>query len=450
MKPVLSIVLFVAALSVTSSQAADQWLDSITKDLQNLPAPEHPIPQQPVSQKDRPLPNGQLRAEMELKWRALYGNTLQKRAAERIVHVGVDPSNLQRLVGQVDQANDTTPFPPIENLQDPRAVPALRGALARMKDPMHRYFALEALYKSGDWNHSSELVDLFNSTKEDASALQLLGVYHPEIGVPMALEIAGLAGRHYVAKDKKLYGAHVELAFEVLEQDRYAGYQQALLTYFQKWPAPVVAGKLGDYRVVDAQSLISAAAANAKSSAYFNAFTCQKFYQYALARFGNRDSVNWMLAQDKALINAPNAKEDFSGYLKWQDKYGDVAAFYNLLVKLQTKQAVNAYTTLLVRETRQGVHTISAKGLMLADDSLAVDALADYFAQTDDLERSWDLTEPKRILALYSTNPKAAALMQKYIPDPDKRTDLISIADEFGPDGLVPQPPFSSFHRPLQ
>jgi hypothetical protein len=164
-------------------------------------------------------------------------------------------------------------------------------------------------------------------------------------------------------------------------------------------------------------------------------------YRYALAQLGDKDSLDWMLKQAELLKTAPKVDSPDRG--NWEKSKGissgEIGPFCNLLVKLDKPETLSAYMDLLMKEAGNRVQSsISAQSLFLIRDPAVVDSLGRYFQEYGKQEYDMDLTLPKRALALYPDNLKAMKLLEEFVPDKEKRDDLLSIASEFGAKGLNP------------
>jgi hypothetical protein len=450
MKPNLHLIAAASALFTFSvcSAYADEPLngasDPLLSEVAKLPAAYHRIPLEKVRPQNAPLPSGDLNVEGELKWRALYEpQTKAGRAAGRVVQPMAQVNQLEDFIRQVEKVDDTdeTRVPNVAELQDPRAVPALRRALARLKTPMKRLFVLQALYACGDWNHPTSLIELIQGRVHDTSAFDLLILYHPREATQVALELLDMAESVHYGLNKRRSHAMVGIAINALEKLAHPNVEQIYVNYFQKWPAPLVAIKFGDRNMHETKQLVREALAKSESSPHFNNFTSTMAYRYALARMGDINSTRWMIEKASLLMTAPDAGE--RARLKWDKIHtftaGAIGPFCDLLVKLNTTEAFAAYVDLLSKEAGKRVQSsIRSTSLYLINNEAIVDSLSLYFDRQYKLEMSSGLTDPKKVLALYPNNPKAKRLFVKFVPDGDVRDDLLLLANEFGVAGLNP------------
>lgn len=418
--------------------------DPLSVEVSKLSAPYHPISPKVTRPAERRLPSGDLNVEQELKWRVLYEpGSKMGRAASRVVWPGVAPGQLNKFIERIEAVDDTegTRVPNVAELQDPRAIPALRRALDRLKTPMKRLFVLQALYACGDWNHPDELITLIQERVHAGAAFDLLALHHPVEATQASLELLEATDRVQYGLNKRRSHAMVGKAITALERLGYPNLDEVYMAYFEKWPAPLIARKFGDRKTVAAEPMVRKALADAPDSPFFNNFKSIMSYRYALAQLGDEDSMNWMLDKATLLKGAPdmgdptrNSWEKVNGITS-----GDVGPFCNLLVKLGTKEALTAYVDLLINEAGNRVQSsISPASLYLIKDETVVDALELYFERHGAREKKMDLTDPKKVLALYPDNPKAMKLLEEFVPEKEKRDDLLSLAREFGAAGLNP------------
>jgi hypothetical protein len=195
--------------------------DPLAAEVSRLSAPCHPIPLEVIRPLERRLPSGDVDVENELKWRVLYGtNSTAGRAPGRVVSPRVSPRQLEKLIEQIEAVDNTeeTRVPDVAELQDPRAVPALRRALDRLKTPMKRLFVLQSLYACGDWNHSDELIGMIRAKTHDTAAFELLATYHPREATQVSLELLDLAGTVQYGLNKRRSEAMVTRAITTLDR----------------------------------------------------------------------------------------------------------------------------------------------------------------------------------------------------------------------------------------
>jgi hypothetical protein len=163
--------------------------DPLAAEVSRLSAPCHPIPLEVLRPMERRLPSGDVDVEEELKCRVLYGtNSTAGRAAGRVVSPRVAPGQLGKLIKQIEAVDNTevTRVPDVAELQDPRAVPALRRALDRLKT-------------------------------YDTAAFELLAMCHPREATQVPLELLDLAGTVQYGINKRLSEAMVTRAIMTLD-----------------------------------------------------------------------------------------------------------------------------------------------------------------------------------------------------------------------------------------
>ncbi len=437
--------LFTFSVCNAYDEEALKGSDPLLSEVAKLPAAYHRIPLEIVRPQETPLPSGDRNVEGELKWRALYEpQTRAGRAASRVVQPIAQLKQLEDFIQQVERVDDTdeTRVPNVAELQDPRAIPALRRALARLKTPMKRLFVLQALYACGDWNHPTALIELIQGRVHDTSAFDLLILYHPSEATQVALELLDMADSVQYGLNKRRPHAMVGIAINALERLAHPNVEKIYVDYFKKWPAPLIAIKFGDRNMRETEPLVREALASAESSPHFNNFTSIMAYRYALARMGDPDSTKWMIEKASLLMTAPDAGEQ--NRLKWERDHavtaGSLGPFCDLLVKLNTTEAFTVYINLLSKEAGKRIQSsIRPTSLYLINNEAIVDSLSLYFDRQGQIEMNSGLTDPKKVLALYPDNPKAKQLLAKFVPDSEVRDDLLSLAKEFGGAGLNPQ-----------
>lgn len=443
----IATLLFIPLAIGVALHAQNQPRDNagaLMAEIAQLSAPCHSIPLEVTRPLTHRPPSGDVNVKRELTWRALYATEPnERRAASRVVSPGVSPDRLGSLIAAIDAVDDTdqTRLPNVEQLQNPIAIPALRRALSRLNTPMKQIFVLQALYACGDWNHRDKLLALMQAKTQTAAAFDLLATYHPKEATQASLELLDMSDAVCYGFNKDRSDAMAQKAVNALERLNYPQIDELYMAYFKKWPAPLIAVKFGDRGTQQAKPLVQKALADAATSPFFNNFLSIISYRYALARMGDSESLNWMLAKANLLKDAPDitaptrdAWEEANGITS-----GDVGPFCDLLVKTGNVSTTMAYVELLTKEAGNRVQSsISPKSLYLIRDDSIVDALEVYFARHGGLESKLGLTDPKKILALYPNSPKAMKLMEMFIPDKAARADLLSLAKEFGPAGLNP------------
>ncbi len=445
-----------AGVVVQTQEAPAANLDPLAAEVSRLAAPCYPIPLEVVRPMERRLPSGDVDVEKELKWRVLYGSdSTAGRAAGRVVSPRVAPEQLEKFIEQIEAVDDTeeTRLPDAAELQNPRSVPALRRALDRLKTPMKRLFVLQSLYACGDWNHPDELIGMIRAKTHDTAAFELLAMYHPREATQVSLELLDLAGTVQYGLNKRRSEAMVTSAITTLDRLNHPNLDEVYLAYFKKWPAPMIARKFGDRRTAEAEPLVRKALADAPTSPFFNNFKSIMSYRYALAQMGDRDSMNWMLEKAQELTTAPDywtaeSKSPDrvirnSASVEWEKRTGittfHVRPFCDLLVKLNKQGSLTAYIDLLMKEGgNRSQSSISPASLYLVKNEAVVEALEPYFERHGAREKKMGLTEPKKVLALYPNNHKAMKLLEEFVPEKEKRDDLLSLAKEFGVAGLDP------------
>lgn len=449
-------VVILAGSMAHAQDASAGNLDPLSAEVSRLPAPCYPIPLQVIRPAERRLPSGDLDVERELKWRVLYEpGSKMGRAASRVVSPGVSPGQLQTFIERIEAVDDTekTRVPNVAELQDPRAIPALRRALDRLKTPMKRLFVLQALYACGDWNHPDELIGMIQAKTHDTAAFDLLAMYHPAEATQVSLELLQATDTAQYGLNKGRSHAMVGKAITALERLGYPNLDEIYMAYFEKWPAPLIARKFGDRKTAAAEPLVRKALAAAPDSPFFNNFKSIMSYRYALARLGDGESMKWMLEKASELRAAPDhliPKLMNSGQLgrnpvsvEWEERTGitafDKQPFEQMLIKIGTPSTLEAFTRILKSKSPMLLKTMNNSGtFFLTQDDAMVDILEVYFSLNGDYERTTDLTGSKRALALHADNPRAMKLLEEFVPEKAKRDDLLSLAREFGTAGINP------------